>query len=148
MVTILWDFLIFDQIFLSSQVKRSIRLGIIKNYKIPRKSQNCISAQSSPQNKNLVNSSKRLPKRQYWISTLVPYFISNPKFVSFFLSRIVVCSLYLNPFLASVTILYPLKTQEYQNHRKQKKNWKYSEIQIPLSLHHECVLSTNKHYIV
>ena len=105
-------FLIFCQISLSPQVKQSVdisnkhvmhelphklpydlKLSILGNLKISRKSQNFInsqpSTQSSSQNKNFVNTSKSLLKNRNWTVLVVAFFTWTLKFVSNILSMIV-----------------------------------------------------------
>ena len=102
MVVIFWDFLIFDQIFLSPQVKRTasisnkhaiyelphklpndLRLGIVGNYDISGKSQNFIelypSAQSSSKNESFLNTSKSTWKIEI---ELFPWCPISSQFVS------------------------------------------------------------------
>ena len=105
-------FLIFCQISLSPQVKQSVdisnkhvmhelphklpydlKLSILGNLKISRKSQNFInsqpSTQSSSQNKNFVNTSKSLLKNRNWTVLVVAFFTWTLRFVSNILSMIV-----------------------------------------------------------
>ena len=95
-VIIFWDFLIFCQIFLSPQVKRGeiisiknsicklphellndLRLRIVGNQEISRKSKNCTKLKSSPyyssKNENFVNTSEKLLKTKYWTFPVVRF---------------------------------------------------------------------------
>ena len=108
---IFWDFLMFYQIFVSAQVKwiviisnkhgiyelphelpNDLRLRILGNQEILRTSQIFTelqpSAQSSYQNENFVNTSKKLFKNWNWTFPVVCYFTLTLKLVSYILARI------------------------------------------------------------
>ena len=101
MAIIFWDFVMFYQIFLSLQVKRSViisnkhginkllnelRLRISGNLEILEKSQIFIdlysSAQSLFQKEHFANTSKKLLKNRHWTFPVVNYFIWKLEFIS------------------------------------------------------------------
>ena len=67
MVIIFWEFLMFYQFFLSAQVKRSMIISNKPGYQITELPMELYSsAQSSSQNENVANTSKRLLENRNW----------------------------------------------------------------------------------
>ena len=108
MIITFWDFLMFDQIFLSLRVKPSeiisshhgihdlplkllndLRSLKITNYQENHKTSYNYSLVSSSYNENFVNTSKKLLKNRTWTFPVVPYLTWELEFVSNILCIIV-----------------------------------------------------------
>ena len=115
MVIIFWEFLMFYQFFLSAQVKRSMIISNKPGYQITELPMELYSsAQSSSQNENVANTSKRLLENRNWTFPVSALFQMKTRiFLKYFVRS---CS----------TLQTPVSPcHKYWMLGLEKKKWKY-----------------------